>query len=236
MLLLNISMKRLLHISIIIATSLLFTSCDLFYMFFDWSPVNPEPREQVDKGFIYDYFHIDEDIKIESEITENSLIINFSAYSGDRCAVNKYLDVAGENYADYMEKYGDQPGYKYDDIDYWDKACAESIRAIDIIPLTNWDEEHPRLVYLNDIFEVEYATYKYFVESGFNNEDFELKNRERTERKRVSELEENDMWFIHTDFRFICTTLPERYDSVKLRVKLYLDTKEEIEFDVEINQ
>ena len=232
----NISMKRLLYISIIIATSLLFTSCDLFYMFFDWSPENPEPREQVDKGFIYDYFHIDEDIKIESEITENSLIINFSAYSGDRCAVNKYLDVAGENYADYMEKYGDQVGFKYDDIDYWDKACAESIRAIDIIPLTNWDEEHPRLVDLNDIFEVEYATYKYFVESGFNNEEFETTNRERTERKRVSELEENDMWFIHTDFRLICTTLPSADSKAKLRIKLYLDTEEEIQFDVEINQ
>lgn len=233
---LNISMKRFLYTSIIVIASLMFTSCDLINFFVDWNPNVPDPNDHTKPGFICDYYHIDEDIIINSEITGNSLAISFSAYQPSK-VVNRFLYIEGENAADYMEKYGDPTRlYEEIDIDYSDMACAESIRSIDIIPLNNWDEEHPSLEGLNELFEVEYATYKYFVESGFNCEEFDIENRERIERKRVTELAEDDMWFINTDFKLICTTLPDFDDSaMQLRIKIYLDTDKELQFDVAIN-
>ena len=222
-------MRRFIYTSIIVAVSLLSTSC---HWLVSWAPPEFEPRKIVETGFIYNYFHIDENLNIECEALDDSVVIDFSAYRGDEYAVNVYLDTPGEIYTDYMEKYGDQVGFE--ETDMQDIACAESIKGIDIISLQEWNEDYPAQSSLNNIFEVEYATYKYFVESGFD-EAFDVEERERTERKRVSELQEDDMWFIHTDFCLICNTLPNDDRAHRLKITLSLDTGEEITYNVNVN-
>ena len=46
---------------------------------------------------------------------------------------------------------------------------------------------------------------------------------------------EDDMWFIHTDFRLICNTLPNDDRARRLKITLSLDTGEEITYNVNVN-
>lgn len=214
-------MIRFIYTLGIVATSLLMTSCELFNAFVDWSPPEYQPQP-CEKGFIQDYYHIDENVNIESEIIDERLVINFHVKNDMSHAINTYLNVEGENYNDYMEKYGDKAGFIA--VDDLDNACAESIRGIDIISLQNWDEDHPAQSSLNDVFFVEYATYKYYVDSGFNDDEFSLTERESIESKLVSELQEDDMWFIHTNLSLICTSPPSDTQPRHLKISLMLDT------------
>lgn len=140
-------------------------------------------------------------------------------------------------YQQMKEKYGDDR--IWDRISGRDMAFVESIVDIDISSVPEWNDDYTPQSSLDDIFEVEYATYKYYVESGF---DPEFKGdlwgytwyETRIERKRVSELEEDDMWFIYTDFRLICTTPPNTDRVRTLKIKLLLDTGEEQTFRVRV--
>ena len=172
--------------------------------------------------FVFDFMTLTPISFIDQNRLCNSLNINFLVNNSMSHAVSTYLNVEGENYNDYMDKYGDKAGYMA--VDYLDNACAESIRGIDIISLQNWDEDHPAQSSLNDVFFVEYATYKYYVDSGFNDDEFSLTERESIESKLVSELQEDDMWFIHTNLSLICTSPPSDTQPRHLKISLMLDT------------
>lgn len=62
-------MRQFIYTSIIVAVSLLSTSCQWLV---SWAPPEFEPREIVETGFIYNYFHIDENLNIECEAFDDT--------------------------------------------------------------------------------------------------------------------------------------------------------------------
>ena len=214
---------------ILLPVILLLSGC-LIRPISEWpSPDEPCP------GFISQYHYINKYIEIEAQNDESSITVRFYTIADDlETTATKVWWKNDDIYQMMKEKYGDDQTWTYGSVSPYDHAFVESINAISIKSTPAWSEDYSATSSLNDIFEVEYATYKYFVESGFD-EDFGGMRRWRTERKRVSELQEDDMWFIRTDFSLICTTPPGDERERYLKVTLSLDTGEEIMYRVKVN-
>lgn len=201
--------------------------------FIDWSDHSNDMSKHPALGFITQYHTINNNIIIHKRNDIPHLTIDFSTFRDnlDTCVADHFKD---KEYNQIKAKYGDTKEY-WEWCDPNDIAYSESITSIEIITNNYWDSTHPAGSNINDLFDVKYATYKYYVDSGFDDSIFEGYNREVWEERCVAELKRDDMWFIHTSFQLICKHPHEGNEIHPISVTLELDTGRKQTYNLKVN-
>lgn len=137
-------------------------------------------------------------------------------------------------YYDLCAKYGDIiPDGRwctdYNGSNTYGDALAESIRGIHVTSDTAWDEGHDAHAPLDDIFVVRYYTFWPYVQNGWTGEYMTYFE------KRISDLAENDLYFISYVVKLSTTCAPTVAAQHTLTVEFLLDTGETIAYEAVVD-
>ncbi len=217
---------------IVLHCAILLTGC-WSNPFINWDEHSNDPNNKYRSGFIAQYHTINDKVIIHKRVNSSGYVIDFSTYRDNLDTfIADYF--GGERYHQIKTKYGDTKD-RWEWCDPNDIAYSESISSIDIITHNDWDTTHPAGSNINDIFDIRYATYKYYVDSGFDDTSFDSYSREVWEERRASELKEGDMWFIHTSFQLICKHKHDSNEIHPISVVLNLDSGREQIYNINVN-